>query len=205
MDAMTAQPWLGIERPDTRMRILMASAELFRRQGMAGTGLKQIAQAAQAPFGSIYHFFPGGKVQLAEEVIRWSGGLYRDAVIALIGQYPDLSSAIEGAFANAAQVLEATDYQDACPIAAVALEVASTDETLRIATAEVFADWIAAGAAQFADAGLTEEARRRVAIALVASLEGAFVLSRAMRDTEPLRVAGQAVLALARHELATPA
>lgn len=202
MDAMTAQPWLDIDRPDTRTRILMACAGLFRRQGMTGTGLKQIAQVAEAPFGSIYHFFPGGKAQLTEEVIRWSGGLYRDAVIALIDQYPDLLSAIEGSFANAAQVLEATDYQDACPIAAIALEVASTDETLRLATAEVFADWIAAGAAPFADTGLAEDARRRVAMALVTSLEGAFVLARAMRSTEPLRIAGQAVLALARQEMA---
>ncbi|WP_455410071.1 TetR/AcrR family transcriptional regulator [Streptomyces hiroshimensis] len=34
---------------------------LFRRNGYSGTGLKRIAAEADAPFGSIYHFFPGGK------------------------------------------------------------------------------------------------------------------------------------------------
>lgn len=201
MVVMTAQPWLGIERPDTRTRILMACAELFRRQGMTGTGLKQIAQAAEAPFGSIYHFFPGGKAQLTEEVIRWSGGLYRDAVMALFAEYDDLPSAIEGSFANAAEVLAATDYQDACPIAAIALEVASTDETLRQAIAEVFTDWIAAGVQRFPNPGLSAEASRRITMALIISLEGAFVLSRAMRSTEPLEVAGRSTLALARQEM----
>jgi AcrR family transcriptional regulator len=180
-----------VQRPDTRTRILIACAELFRRRGMTGTGLKQIATAAEAPFGSIYHFFPGGKAQLTEEVVRWSGGLYRDAGMALCAEHDDLPSASEGSFANAAEGLAATDYADACPIAAIALEVASTDEALRAATADVFADWIAAGAEALPDAGLDEDARRRVATAFVIALEGAFVLSRALRATEPLRVAAK--------------
>ncbi len=44
----------------TKERILDSTAELFRRQGYAGTGMKQIAAEAAAPFGSVYHFFPGG-------------------------------------------------------------------------------------------------------------------------------------------------
>ena len=52
----------------TRERIVEAGAMLFRRQGWSGTGMKQIAAAAAAPFGSIYHFFPGGKDELSAEV-----------------------------------------------------------------------------------------------------------------------------------------
>ena len=31
------------------------------RYGYTGTGLKQIVAAANAPFGSLYHHFPGGQ------------------------------------------------------------------------------------------------------------------------------------------------
>jgi AcrR family transcriptional regulator len=48
----------------TRERIVDASSELFRRQGFTGTGVKQIVAAASAPFGSLYHHFPGGKSEL---------------------------------------------------------------------------------------------------------------------------------------------
>ena len=58
---------------ETRERILRASGELFRRQGYMGTGVKQIVAEAGAPFGSIYHFFPGGKEELGAETIRRSG------------------------------------------------------------------------------------------------------------------------------------
>ena len=50
--------------PGTRERIVTASAELFRHRGYAGTGLKAILTASRAPYGSLYHFFPGGKEEL---------------------------------------------------------------------------------------------------------------------------------------------
>ena len=105
---------------------------------------------------------------------------------------------IADCFAAAAETLVATDYADACPIATVALEVASTNEPLRLATAEVFASWITAGTARFVAAGLTEEAARGVAIAMIALLEGAFVLSRALRSTEPMAAAATAAADTAR-------
>lgn len=188
---------------DTRDRIVAATCELFRRQGMTGTGLKQIAQSAGAPFGSIYHFFPGGKAQLADEAIRASGVVYRDLVLAIFDQAgPDLAATIRGAFAAAADNLIATDYADACPIATIALEVASTDETLRRATADVFTDWIEQGAERIVGSGLPPEVRRRLMLGFITSLEGAFVLSRALRSPEPLLAAGETVAVAATSALA---
>jgi hypothetical protein len=94
-------------------------------------------------------------------------------------------------FAGAAEHLVETDYADACPIATVALEVSSSSETMREACAEVFERWIAAGAARHEAAGIDPQTARRLTIGLLAALEGAFVLARAMRTTEPLEVAGE--------------
>ena len=188
---------------DTRARILAASTELFRRQGMSGTGLKQIAEVAKAPFGSIYHFFPGGKDDLAGETIRRAGGEYRDLVLAFFAGPDDLVTNVENAFAAAAAVLVETDYADACPIATVALEVASTNETLRLATAEVFTDWIEVGERHLQQRGVPAEAARGLIIGFITSLEGAFVLARSLRSTEPLEAAGRNVQAAVREALAS--
>lgn len=168
---------------------MSASAELFRRNGYTGTGVKQIVAAANAPFGSLYHFFPGGKTQLAEEVIRWSGGMYLHLIDAIFDPAPDVVTAIRNAYLGAAETLRETDYADACPIATVALEVASTSETLRQATADVFESWIAGAAERFAAAGVAAPVARELAIAVIGALEGAFVLCRAMRNTTALEVA----------------
>jgi hypothetical protein len=94
---------------------------------------------------------------------------------------PDTAASVAAVFDGAAEALVATDYADACPIAAVALEVASTDEVLRRATAEVFERWTVALTERLGD--------RDRALAVIAALEGAFVLCRAARTTEPISAA----------------
>jgi AcrR family transcriptional regulator len=178
---------------NTRERIVGAGAELFRLQGYSATGVKQIVEAAQAPFGSLYHFFPGGKEQLGAEAIRVSGALYELLIPAVIDAAPDLLSGVRAFFAAATEHLRDTDYEDACPIATVALEVSSSSETMRQACAQVFESWIVQGAARHARAGLSEEKARELTIGMLAALEGAFVLARALRSTEPLEIAGEMV------------
>ncbi|HXD63915.1 MAG TPA: TetR/AcrR family transcriptional regulator [Solirubrobacteraceae bacterium] len=176
---------------ETRDRIIDASAELLRRQGYAGTGVKQIVAAARAPFGSIYHHFPGGKEELGAAAIRRSGALYELLIPAVFDPAPDLVSAVRLFFEGAAAHLEDSEYEDACPIATVALEVSSTSDTMREACAEVFESWITAGLPRFTAEGLDEATSRELVIGMIAALEGAFVLARAAQSTEALQVAGE--------------
>lgn len=167
----------------TRERILYAAAELFRRRGYAGTGLKQIVAEARAPFGSLYHHFPGGKQQLADEVIRTGGAFFQEVATTAYDEHDTPEESIRAVFRGAAATLEATDFQDACPIETVALEVASTNEALRLATAAVFEQWTRALIERLDD--------QDAAIAVICALEGAFVLCRAQRSTRPLLAAGE--------------
>jgi AcrR family transcriptional regulator len=172
----------------TKDRIIETSAELFRRQGYSATGVKQIVTAAEAPFGSLYHFFPGGKEELGAAAVRTSGALYAQLIPAVFDPAPDVLTGVRDFFDGAAAHLRETDYEDACPIATVALEVASTDERLRAATADVFEQWTVALTERLGD--------RAQALAVIAALEGAFLLSRASRSTEPMHAAGEMAAAL---------
>ena len=183
---------------ETRQRIVTAGTELFRRTGYTGTGMKQIAGAAGAPFGSIYHFFPGGKAQLSEEVIRTSGAVYLELIAELTAPYADRVAATEAAFTAAAGTLAELDFADPCPIATVALEVASTSEPLRQATADVFGSWIDHLADYYARGGVPEQAARDTASSVIALLEGAFMLGRATRSTAPVLAAATAAAAVVR-------
>ncbi len=186
----------------TKDRIIDSSAELFRRQGYTGTGVKQIVAQANAPFGSLYHFFPGGKEQLGAEVIRSSGQLYIQLFATIAAQAPDVLTAVGDFFAGAADTLRETDYADACPIATVALEVASTSEPLREATAEVFESWIAGATEYFAATSIPRDTARELAFSMLSLLEGAFVFCRAMRTTEPLEIARASAVAAVQAALA---
>jgi AcrR family transcriptional regulator len=179
----------------TKARILDTTAELFMRYGYTGTGLKQIVADANAPFGSLYHHFPGGKQELGIEVIHRSGAMYLELVLGVFEAAPDIVTGVLDCFAGAAEVLRATDYADACPIETVALEVASTNEPLREATAEVFESWIEGAAAKFRAAGIDDSTARELSISVIALLEGAFVFARASRTTEALDAAGKTAAA----------
>jgi AcrR family transcriptional regulator len=187
---------------DTKDRLVDAGADLFQRQGFTGTGIKQILATAGAPFSSLYHFFPGGKDELGGAVIRVSGQRYQELVEAVFDAAPDIVQGVRDCFAGAAETLRATDYADACPIATVALEVASVNEPLRVATAEVFTSWIEACTRRFRAAGMRPARARALAIATINLLEGAFVLSRALRSTEPLAASGTMAVAAVEAELA---
>ena len=181
---------------DTRDRILETTAALFQRYGYTGSGLKQVVADANAPFGSIYHFFPGGKQQLGEEVIARSGQMYEDIVMAVWETGSDPATGIRSVFEGAAEVLRQTDYVDACPVATVALEVASSNDVLRQATATVFERWIAAATSQLTEGGVPSPRARELAIVVIELLEGAFLLCRAARTTEAMDAAGRAAAEL---------
>jgi len=189
-------------RVPTRERILYASAELFRRQGYAGTGLKQIAAESEATLGSVYHFFPGGKEHLADEVLRTGGRFFLALYEAIADGAPDLVSAVRDFFAGAGQTLVATEFADACPIATVAGEIASTHEVLRVATADVFESWLGALAEDAVEAGVPAAIARALALSVLAVLEGAFLLSRSLRSVEPMHAASDAAVALVAGALA---
>jgi AcrR family transcriptional regulator len=188
----------------TRDRIVTATGELFRRHGYNGTSLKQVTMAARAPFGSLYHSFPGGKEELGEAVVLTSGQAYGELFEAVYDQAAGPAEAVTDFFDGAAQVLVETDYVDACPIGTVALEVASTNDRLRRATATVFAGWERSVAGRFAAAGIAPGDAEELATTLVAAVEGGFMLSRAARSPEPMRRTGRAVRRLVEAALAAP-
>jgi AcrR family transcriptional regulator len=176
---------------NTRDRILTATAELFRRHGYRGTSLKQVTVAAAAPFGSLYHFFPGGKQELTAAVIDSSGRAYQKLFEVIYDAADDPAAAVRDFFDGAADVLEQTDYLDPCPIGSVALEVASTDDRLRRATEKVFASWTEAAASRLEALGIARADADDLATTLVAAIEGGFMLSRAARSPEPMRATGR--------------
>ncbi len=181
---------------ETRERILEATSASFMQQGYLGSGLKHISQISQAPIGSLYHFFPGGKTELAAETLKASGGAYQELVEAVFDAAPDIVSGTRDCFQAAAETLRRSDYADACPIATVALEVASSDETLREVTAEIFESWTESATSRFTAGGVEPARARELATVFLATLEGGFLLSRAAKDATTMELLGHSMVEL---------
>ncbi|UGT68733.1 TetR/AcrR family transcriptional regulator [Nocardia gipuzkoensis] len=186
----------------TRERLVTATAELMRTQGYAGTSVKQITVAARAPMGSLYHHFPEGKPQIAAAALRTSGAAYIQLLPLLLDPHDDLREAVPAAFAAAAEQIEQTGWINMCPVGTVAGEVADSEPNLREVAAEVMAAWIDEGTGYFVRRGLPAPEARELILAVLSALEGAFVLSRTLRSTEPLHAAGRSLRARIEEVLA---
>lgn len=171
---------------DTRERLLRAGEQLFRTQGYAGTGLKQLTQTADAPWGSLYHFFPEGKEQLGIEVLRFAGEFYSAGWQGAFKRYPNPGEAIERVFLAEIKTLTRSDYRDGCPVTSVTMDVASTSEALREACTDAFGVWLAQIEAGLRAAGAPDDAAKALAGFVLSTLEGAIVLSRAAKDPAAL-------------------
>ena len=182
--------------PGTRDRLVSASVDLMRSRGFRGTGLKDVITAAAATTGSLYHFFPGGKDELARAVIRDDGAAHEATFtdVAQLANGP--GEAICTYFGLAADVLEATGYVDLCPIGTIAGEVASSNDQLRDACEEVFGGWQRVVGAELVAAGLGDDVAAELSATTVAGLLGGFILVRTSRSGEPLRAAGRQLRAL---------
>ena len=178
---------------NTDQRIVRSMAELLRVQGYAATGIQQLARVAQAPTGSIYHHFRGGKREVAAAALRQSGAAYIQLLPLLLDQHADLATAIEAAFAAAAEDIANTGWANMCPVVTTASEIADTEPELRQVAAEVIGSWADTGTRYLAGRGLSDTDARAAMYALLAALEGGFLLARAQRAVEPLLAAGRAV------------
>lgn len=169
-----------------------SATELFSRQGFGATGIKAVLAAAEAPYGSLYHFFPGGKQELGAAALAHGGARYRELLESVYPPGADVVEATADSFVQAAGMLEETDYGYACPIATIALEVANNDELMRTAAAEAFESWLEVLQERFTTAGMTAERAREVAVEIFCLIEGSVLLARTTRSSAPLHTAGRA-------------
>ncbi|APA98469.1 TetR/AcrR family transcriptional regulator [Nocardia seriolae] len=170
---------------DTRMRMIRQAAKLFRGQGYAATGFREIVEKAETHRGVIYHHFPRGKAELAEEVVRLVDGTVGPAIEAVCANQEPVS-AMRAVLAGAKMVMTGGGQRPGCPIAAVALGAGPGDAELLTATRDVFRQWQVPFRDCLRRNGFEEADATNLATLLIAGLEGALVLCRTEGDTEPL-------------------
>ena len=142
--------------------------------------------------GSVYFHFRGGKDELAEAAIERAAERFGDAIERVFAGSPTAADAVDRVCAGMAASLEQTDFELGCPIATVALETSAGSQRLADACAAGFAGWQASIAAGLERDGHPAAEARELAVLVLSALEGALVLARASRDTDPIhRVAAR--------------
>jgi len=185
-------------RPDrSRVALIDTAALLFRRQGYAATGVNQILETADVKAGSLYHHFPDGKQQLAAAVVESAGGEIERLLRRFLDSDSSVADIVDG-WIDLLIVALASDGRDGCPIEPIATESVNASSQVRDASARAFAGWSAAVAERLRADGWPGGDADQTALAVIALIEGALILSRIAGDDAALnssKVAARSLLA----------
>ena len=99
--------------------------------------------------------------------------------------------------------LERSGYQGGCPIATMVLELAPRDEEFSAGFDSVFARWRAALVTRLEPLGIAPGRAAVLADLTMSALEGALVLSRAARSTDPFNATIEALISAIDHDAAS--
>ncbi|MEM7335318.1 MAG: TetR/AcrR family transcriptional regulator [Chloroflexota bacterium] len=173
---------------ETRQKLVKTASKLIRTQGYAATGIQQILQESGVPKGSLYYHFPAGKSELAAEAVRYSNQFTEGRLKKLIemagGSVPAFQAFCDYYIAS----LETTDFQKGCPIATITLEAAATVDLIQAACEDGFAMIERVFIEQLVSEGVLPKEAQGQAMMAVTAVEGALILCRARRNSEPLKV-----------------
>jgi TetR/AcrR family transcriptional repressor of lmrAB and yxaGH operons len=189
----------------TRTRLLDTAGQLFRCQGFHATGLDEVLKRSGTPKGSLYHYFPGGKDQLAIETLGHFAAQLEQRMSALLSSSSDPLKALRKFLLFTVKSLAESDFRDGCPIAAVTLDVASDRESIREACEAGFQTWLRVFVQHLSHAGLTETRAKSIATLFLASLEGGMILSCAQKSVAPLNAIAKELVLVIQASLAARA
>jgi TetR/AcrR family transcriptional regulator, transcriptional repressor for nem operon len=176
----------------TRDRIVATAATLMCTRGVAGTSTEDVQNAAGVSASQIYHYF-ADKRSLTRAVIEYQTDTVVGNQEALLVRLDDLDAL--RAWAEIVVGYQRNGgYRGGCPLGTLASELAENDTDAREDLAAGYRRWqqaIRAGLAAMADRGefLPDTDIDRLAIALLAALQGGLLLSKTLRDGEPLETA----------------
>lgn len=179
---------------DSRARMVRSAASLISSRGVSATSFTDVLADSGAPRGSIYHHFPEGKHQLAENAIQWTS----ERVLAYQRDYAGTTAAgvLERFIGMWRQVVVTSQGATGCVVAGVAIDTGIGESNLIDVVRETFRSWIALLTEQLKATGVPADRAGAIALTTLAGMEGALILCRAEGDSGPLETVARELMRL---------
>src|SRR5271154_510780 len=181
---------------DVRTKMVKGAAGLLATKGVEGTSFAEVLAATDAPRGSTYHHFPGGKSELVHAALD----LVSSRALAVMESRRGSSATeiVEQFLDLWRQLLDTSDLTAGCAV--VAVTVAGSDTDLLDHAGAIFRDWTVHLAGLLVAGGVAETPAPQLAVMIIAATEGAVALCRAERNREPFDVVDKALMQLVSSE-----
>lgn len=180
----------------TRHRMIEAAADAFERNGYSGAGLTDILETSEAPRGSLYFHFPGGKEALAIAAVEAASTKLAVDLESELRAARTAESGLARVVRLLGQRLEESDFEKGCPITSIVASSSGAPPDVRAAVADAMTVLEARLAGFLESHGRRSSDAARLATVVLAAIEGALLLARVRRSVDPLRRVEKALPAL---------
>jgi TetR/AcrR family transcriptional regulator, lmrAB and yxaGH operons repressor len=156
--------------------VLERLTDVFRRVGYEGATLSELSKATGLHRASLYHYFPGGKEEMAHAVLDDLGGIVRQSILEPLQAKGDPQRRLK-------DMMKAVDAFYAggklnCLTGLFALS--SAHDLFHIKIGAAIEMWVAALATVAIDAGVKPVSARMRAENWLTQLQGALIMTRGM-------------------------
>jgi TetR/AcrR family transcriptional regulator, transcriptional repressor for nem operon len=187
----------------TRVHIIDAAATLMYEKGVAATSTQEVQAAAGVSASQLYHYF-SDKRALVRAVIAHQSAAVVSRHRSMLAEL-DSFEALEGWRDAVVELQRRRNCQGGCPLGSLASELADADDDLRGDLADAFGAWedaLSAGLASMRNRGELHRGADtdRLALALLAALQGGLLLTQTRRDTVALETVLDAMIERIRME-----
>ena len=185
----------------TKDKILATATRLFYFQGFHATGLNQIIKESGAPKGSLYHYFPEGKEQLAEAAIELSKRRIGSVIQHYMTEHENVEDALNAHILAMAELFNMENGVEEhshtmMPFGLLAAESAFKSERLRKACGDTYKYWESIYYTKLISNGFSDASAVTISKTVSALIEGAVTLSLSQRSNEPLLTISTVIPAL---------
>jgi TetR/AcrR family transcriptional regulator, lmrAB and yxaGH operons repressor len=172
----------GAVPESVRDAMIEAAWLLIAERGLEGMATREVLARTGAPRGSVYHYFPRGRIELIELAIERSVRWLQGQIAAIVPEHPN--DVVKGYLDIWRRILEATNFQAGCAVAGVV--TGAHDPNMLDRGAAAFAATSDALANLFQQVGVPAGDAQQRSTLLVCAAQGAVLMARAQRTTEPL-------------------
>ncbi len=162
-----------------RAETLPLLAEVFRAHGYEGASLALISRATGLGKGSLYNLFPGGTAEMAALVLEEIDGWFEANLFAPLRAADRPGEAVSAMFDGVEAYFRSG--QRVCLVGVVAL--GSERDRFGAAVRSYFARWVSALADALERSGRDAVDSTALAEEIVAQIQGAIVLTRALNES----------------------
>jgi TetR/AcrR family transcriptional repressor of nem operon len=173
----------------TRKRIVEAAAPIFNQHGYEGSSLNALMEATGLKKGGIYRHF-ASKEELAAEAFDYTWEAAWKARLLHVDEKANGIDKLKQLIANFVE--RRSPVPGGCPVLNTAVDADDGNPILRSRVGKALRSWTGRLQAYVEEAQQQRDAKpdvdpKDVATLIVASLEGALMMSRIQRNEEPLR------------------